>query len=176
MVTDPHTPLRALTQDALRSAVVELLQAYGRTGVTLLASDEVCANERELAVTVSFGGPFLRGTLALAVTRPLLCALSPLRDASDTLEHGDWIRELGNQLLGRVKNKLVPYGIALSSGAAAVLEGRELTPWAGENLIEERLRCGEGVVRVWLDAHARDDAPLTRSDERAANEGSVLLF
>jgi hypothetical protein len=156
--------------------VAELLQAYGASGATPLEPGEESADELELAVAMSFCGPSLHGTLALAASRPLLCALSPLQRSSDALEHGDWIGELGNQLLGRVKNKLVPYGIAFATSAGAVLEGRDLKLWAGGPLIEERLRCAGGVVCVWLDVRVRDDALLCPTGERAAREGSVLLF
>jgi hypothetical protein len=168
-----------LTRDALRHAALELLRCYGGTdAIEIDPAGETGPDELVLAAAVGFAGPSLNGTLAVAVPRRLLDALYPLHnDKGVPVAHGDWIGELGNQLLGRVKNKLVVYGVDMRLGTPAVVEGRDLRLHAsGADLIEQRFRCNGNIVCIWLNAVAGQDLALAQTGDVTADEGSILLF
>jgi CheY-specific phosphatase CheX len=169
----------ALTRDALGQAALDLLRCYGgRDAVEIDPQSETACDEFVLAAAVGFAGPSLNGTLAVAVPNPLLEALHPLQNEQGVLiAHGDWIGELGNQLLGRVKNKLVAYGVQMRLGTPAVVEGRDLRLHAsGSELIEQRFRCKGNIVCIWLNAVVGEDLALVPTANVTADEGSILLF
>lgn len=169
----------ALTRDALRQAALDLLRCYGGSdAVELDPEGETPRDDFVLAAAVGFAGPSLNGTLAVAVPRRLLDSLYPLQNEHGVLiAHGDWIGELGNQLLGRVKNKLVAYGVDMRLGTPAVVEGRDLRLHAsGGDLIEQRFHCNGNIVYIWLNAVAGEDLALAQTGDVTADEGSILLF
>jgi len=91
--------------------------------------------------------------------------------------HSDWVGELANQLLGRVKNKLVPLGVDICLGTPAVVEGRELRlRTSGKSMIEQYVSCAGSVVCIWLDVAVADDFVISQTDDVTLDEGSVLLF
>jgi CheY-specific phosphatase CheX len=175
---DHRAEFYSFTRAALGHAATELLRYYcGSDAVALEPENAAPASDLVLAATLGFAGPSLNGTLAVAVPQPLLGLLSPLKQPTQKLSHGDWIAELANQLLGRVKNQLVAYGIDMRLGTPAVVEGRDLRLHAtGNALIEHRLRCREILVCVWLDMVVSEDLRITKTKDESADEGSVLLF
>ena len=176
--TDPRAEFYVLARDVLRNVATELLQHYSNGNAIALEPEQVPSNDEfVLAAAIGFAGPSLNGTLAVAFRRPLLDRLSPLTGMPQELAHGDWIGELSNQLLGRLKNKLVPYGLDIRLGTPAVVEGRELRLYAsGKGHIEQRFRIAQSVVCVWLDMIVGEDLSIQKTEDSTGDEGSVILF
>ena len=75
----------------------------------------------KLISTIGFSSEALGGSLLLAVTDDLLQKTLPAPDAS----LADWCGELANQLLGRLKNQLLKYGVVVNLALPVVVSGGE---------------------------------------------------
>jgi hypothetical protein len=85
--------------------------------------------DKLLAVSIGFSGTGLRGALVIAAKPGFFVATYPLPppDALPSADDvDDWARECGNQLLGRVKNRLGARGVQMSVSTPTALRGFEL--------------------------------------------------
>lgn len=123
---------------------------------------------------VGFSGEQMRGSLLLATSREPLGRTSPTTDAS----FREWIAELANQLLGRIKNKLIPRGVTLHLSTPIVLRGHHLAPIPRAELVPFVFRCEGGYVCVWFDAEVAQGIDLTvvTESEGLISEGESMLF
>jgi hypothetical protein len=123
---------------------------------------------------IGFSGEQLRGSLLLATSREPLGRTSPTTDASLR----EWIAELSNQLLGRVKNKLYAHGVTLYLSTPVVLRGEHIAPLSQTPLTPFGFRCDGGQVCVWLDTEIGPNIDLTRVVDTAGvlGEGDSALF
>ena len=99
------------------NACEELFDAYGVRLSTVKKSWGE-SDERLLSGSMGFVGRHLRGTCLLATTER---ALSDSCPAQGKLR--DWIGELTNQLVGRLKTKLLGYGVEVFVTTPIVLSG-----------------------------------------------------
>jgi hypothetical protein len=115
----------------------------------------------------------MRGAILLASTREPLGRTSPVNDTSLR----EWVAELSNQLIGRVKNKLVARGVVLHVSTPVVLRGQHLTPLTRTDK-PIVFACDKGCVCVWMDVELIAGVDLTALREGAAsmNEGEGMLF
>lgn len=123
---------------------------------------------------IGFTGEQMRGTLLLATSQEPLGRTSPASDSSLR----EWIAELSNQLLGRVKNRLIPHGVELHLSTPIVLRGQHIAPVSRAELIPFAFSCDGGYVCVWFDAELSDGVDLTQVSETedVIVEGSTTLF
>lgn len=123
---------------------------------------------------VGFTGDQMRGTLLLATSSEPLGRTSPASDASLR----EWIAELSNQLLGRIKNRLIPRGVELHLSTPVVLRGQHIAPVSRAELIPFAFSCDGGYVCVWFDAELIPGVDLTQVNEGedVVVEGSTTLF
>lgn len=77
----------------------------------------------QLICTIGFSSPALSGSLLLAIPDPVLVQTLPTPDAN----LADWIGELGNQLVGRLKNQLLNYEVTINLALPVVVSGGELS-------------------------------------------------
>jgi hypothetical protein len=171
--------------DLVPEATLALLAAYGVAlrAVETRSGTPAGAQMLDVVGSISFAGRRINGRLFVGMpfelaarTRPTSGALSRGRSA-DWLLVRDWCGELANQLLGRVKNRLFPYGLVVDTFPPTALSGDALRvafPRQGRRFV---FQADAHEVHVWLDAKVQPDDPLpARSDERGPREGEVLLF
>src|SRR5215472_15675587 len=117
---------KALQTIAMESAE-GLFADYGMA-LSPAASDPYSGLKQEffLCGIIGFTGKTLRGSVMLAVERGLLEASAPLPTGQVSLR--DWIAELSNQLLGRIKRQLLERGVTIEMCTPAVLRGERLSP------------------------------------------------
>lgn len=165
---------RAVFRELLESSCVQLFEAYG---VHLRANP--VANPADLAEismvgVIGFTSPQLRGTLVLATTD------GPLAESNRVMAPArDWIAELSNQLLGRLKNRLLAYGIEVQLSTPLSLRGNQLRLVTHDQALEpDTFTSATGHVAVWLDAELHPDLVLHRpsSAPEVQAEGETLLF
>jgi hypothetical protein len=121
---------------------------------------------------IGFAGDDLRGSLLLA------CSKEPLAAAGDSPKAiRDWLAELSNQLLGRVKNRLIMLGATIYCSTPIVLRGDHLAPIENQPL-PQLFQTNGGVASVWFEAEVRPDLILAQSPDQSATvqEGETLLF
>ena len=123
---------------------------------------------------VGFSGEQMRGTLLLATSKEPLGRTSPTTDASLR----EWIAELSNQLLGRIKNKLLARGVTLHLSTPIVLRGQHLAPLSRAELVPFAFTCDGGYVCVWFDAETKVGVDLSQEidTEGLISEGTSTLF
>jgi hypothetical protein len=121
---------------------------------------------------VAFIGDGIEGAIVLGASSGPLGRCRP-----DVAAPDDWIAELTNQLMGRIKNQMLRAGIQLQQALPAVLSGgalrtlsSDLRPWI--------LVAADGVVGVGIKidvpAPILPDASLLNWD--VPPEGELLLF
>jgi hypothetical protein len=123
---------------------------------------------------VGFTGDQMRGAILLATTREPLGRTSPVSDTS----FREWVAELSNQLLGRLKNKLLTRGVVLHMSTPVVLRGQHLTPLTRNELRPLVFDCDNGCVCVWVDAELTKgvDLNVVQEDSGSIGEGEGMLF
>lgn len=123
---------------------------------------------------VGFSGEEMRGTLLLATSREPLGRTSPTTDASLR----EWIAELSNQLLGRIKNRLISRGVTLHLSTPVVLRGTHISPVTTDELRPYLFSCDGGFVCVWMDAEVLPGVDLSQTVETEGliTEGTSTLF
>jgi CheY-specific phosphatase CheX len=123
---------------------------------------------------IGFSGDQMRGTMLLATSKEPLGRTSPSTDASLR----EWLAELANQLLGRVKNRLFTHGVHLHMSTPIVLRGEHISPVSQAELVPFSFVCDGGVVCVWFDVDVTPGVDLTQSveTESVAAEGTGFLF
>jgi chemotaxis phosphatase CheX-like protein len=110
------------------AACTELFQAYGLTGHL---QPEAAAGSHKghetYASVLSASGEGIRLSSTLSLDRELLVRTHP-SGASDVPEREveDWCRELNNQLVGRLKNKLLRAGCEVSTGLPVLIRGTDM--------------------------------------------------
>jgi chemotaxis protein CheX len=140
--------------------------------------------DHDLASSVGFTGPEIRGALLMTTRRDLveLAWPSELRHQPPSeRDVCDWAGELVNQLVGRVKNALVPFGLALEQSTPTVVTGWHIHRTPAMTAIARRyvFEAGRGTIVLYFDAAVAEDFVLARSaDENllSAAEGDVQLF
>jgi CheY-specific phosphatase CheX len=111
----------------LHEIVVESARAvFGAIG--LAASYDGCTIDRNVqcAETISIiglGGG-LRGTLVLSVS-PALLERSHPNHATDTADLADWLSELANLLLGRIKGRLLSHEVTIELSTPIVISASD---------------------------------------------------
>jgi len=151
------------------SACVELMQAYGvqlSPSQTWAESDEVM-----FSGVMGFVGDRVRGTCLLAAPQGTVEAAAP-KDASAR----DWVGELANQLVGRLKAKLLARGATIALSTPVVLRGVKLSPLPRTDVAPVVFESAAGKVLVWLEVEIEDGFQLGEERALKASEGELLVF
>jgi hypothetical protein len=174
--------MRGIIDALLQGSLVELFQAYG-VAIAPLPRDARGEAQRyaELSAVIGFSSAS-DGRSANAVGRLCLSVPPEVLESmqSDRMPQGrqaDWVRELANQLMGRFKNRLLPYGVTLQAGlpssiAREVLETQQAPP--GRRLYRARTRRGEVIAT--LDGSLKEGELSYVGHTVAAPEGELILF
>jgi hypothetical protein len=96
---------------------------------------------------IGFSGKGIRGRLILGSSIEPLEACNPAR----SVPARDWLGELSNQLLGRIKNQLLLYRVELSVTTPLIVRASHMPELNGESIPSVELEGASGRVRVWLD-------------------------
>lgn len=136
----------------------------------------------DLACSIGFASPSLRGSLTMTADRAFVVESRPaeLRNGEPSeIEVSDWMGELGNQLLGRLKNRLIAYGVVIDLGTPAVLYGVEIQRHMGRRPVacQHFVLGAAGKLVVHLDADVSEDFQIVEANgAEAMPEGEVALF
>jgi hypothetical protein len=133
----------------------------------------------EIGGMISFVGRGFTGTLTVAVS-PAVFALIK-QDPTRPYSGRDWVREMTNQLLGRIKSRLLQFRVTLQAGLPTVMGSDAL----------ERQRARDGLFAAYTFRTLRGDVLITLSGDidpsifvytgttpgaAVATEGDVILF
>jgi hypothetical protein len=149
----------------------ELFAAYGvqlASGATMSADSD----ERLYCGVVGFVGSEVRGTCLLLGNE------QPMRDsqpAPGSLQ--DWVGELANQLVGRLKGKLLTRGLEIALTTPIVISGVRVQPLPKSLLRPTLFSAPGGRIGVWLETESALQIVLDMlAPAESAEEGNILLF
>jgi CheY-specific phosphatase CheX len=166
---------KALITGYLELSTAELLRDIGASFHVL---HEPGKWSPDITAIIGFAGPRMAGSLAFCTSHECLKNLARL---GNTEMGEDWLGELSNQLLGRVKRRLAPHGAVFALSTPVVISGDRLKVSAGPQggpAFGARLESNLGRVEIWLDAEFRDGFSLSDQpkDDGTLVEGEALLF
>jgi hypothetical protein len=179
--TPASSSLRGIIDALLQASLVDLFQAYG-VACAPLPRDGRNGTERfpELSATIGFtsasDGKSARASGRLTLSMPAEVLELMQGERAQPVRHSDWSRELVNQLMGRFKNRLLPYGANLQAGLPTS-SGRE-APDAGGVVGRRvyRARTVRGEVVATLDGSLTEAGLSYVGPTTAASEGELILF
>ena len=168
-----------LAIDLLTRSAFELFETYGCTIERGSRSPEAKVHlDLTLGAAIGFTGEYVRGILAIAVDDELAKRLNPVLPDPDSCGGDDWIGELANQLLGRLKNKLLRFNIEVAITTPIIVHGSHLKiGTVHRKATRLAFSSGASQADVWLDAEV--DPALAISEEDAPDvqaEGAMVLF
>lgn len=136
--------------------------------------DQPLEPELLFCAVIGFSSDKMKGTLVLATSREPLGRTSPVQGG----ELREWVAELSNQLLGRVKRQLMDRGVELALSTPIVLRGERLHPMPAKEAAPLKFVCEGGCVCVWMDAVLVPDLDLSQvqAGDESMGEGEALLF
>lgn len=132
-----------------------------------------------LVASIGFAGSMLRGSLMISAPLALITQALPLPKEHLTPEdlQGDWLCELSNQLLGRLKLRLAPHGVELLLSIPSAVRGRELESLGGSRSL--RFSAGETAFFVSLSAEPTPSFHWTEAPREEAvpvHEGEMIFL
>jgi hypothetical protein len=157
-------------QTLAATAGAELLSAYG---VKTKPATQGWEQTDELLYTgvMGFVGERLRGTCLFAARAATVLAAAP-PDARPR----DWVGELANQLVGRLKSKLLARNVSIAMTTPVVLSGVRIEPLPRTTIEPAVFDTATGKALIWLEVEV--DGTFRFDTERpiAATEGDLLVF
>jgi hypothetical protein len=170
---------RPLLDALVQSSTVELFQSRG-IAVAPLPSSAVSPSQVSyfnLAGVVTVSSTKASGSLALSWADPVYSLFTPPIPAT-SMGARDLLRELTNQLAGRVKNRLLNFTLLLSIGVPTVLSGQALERQRQKRETETvyLFRTLRGEIVVTLDLSIDGDALSYSGANRVAKEGEFIAF
>jgi CheY-specific phosphatase CheX len=106
---------RNVLEPLLHDAVVGVFSAYG-TECKLVAPENT---GHELVAVLGVSSDMLRGGIALGLSGAIARKVA----RRDDIMERDWAGELANQVLGRIRNQLLRYGVDVALSTPIVLGG-----------------------------------------------------
>lgn len=168
----------SLVDALVRDSVVALFKSYGVAlepdGTPLSKSLKLV----QLFGVIGFSSQALSGSLLLALPQALVERTLPMPEASA----GDWCGELANQLIGRLKNQLLKYQVAINLSLPVVIAGEGLKlPASTRRDCRYFSYATEGTIFfIRLEMETSPTLELVRqvnaANADAVDEGELLLF
>lgn len=176
-----HQILNELYVEACR----DLLAAYGLTANVQEQGRGTSAGTKAIYVSLlGASGEGIRLSSMLKIDRDLVISIHPLGSANipqPDLE--DWCLELNNQLVGRVKNKLVGYGRVVMAGLPVLITGTDLSAVTApkSEVHQYSVESADGQIILTLATLIEADVELcdmepSMDHEAVLAEGSLALF
>jgi hypothetical protein len=165
---------RTVTDTINQLAAEACTELFADYGVSLDRGQHDWSNSSEplLSSVMGFVSEPMRGTCLLA------CELAPLIASCPAGGRPrDWVGELLNQLVGRLKVKLLSYDIDVALTTPIVLQGIRLQPLPKVPSEPVLFFGGNGVVLAWTEVEVAQGFTLPESRPPAAGEtGELMLF
>lgn len=172
----PHRTIDLIVQ----TATIGLLHSYG-VGTAPLAVGRLPEPPKDdpsrLAGVMSFSATGFTGLLVLSVGPAILTATTSNPLATQHA-HLDWIRELVNQLMGRIKNRLVRFQVTLRVGlpSATTPDLAERQVAGSKMRLNYSFHTLRGDVLVTLAGHLDERVLSFSGNAEGVDEGDVILF
>ena len=170
---------RAVLDSVIQSSTIEVFQAYGIAVAPIPRFSTVPKDkdlEDYLAGLTTFAGRGFNGTLTLLLPQETLSLAR--HDITRPASSLDWTRELTNQLIGRIKNRLMQFQVSAQSGLPTAMSGPSL-PRRGNRAAPFAVygfRTLRREVVVTLTGAVDYSIFVYSGMVSTANEGDIILF
>ncbi len=133
-----------------------------------------CLEETMHCSSIGLAGDEFKLSIVILASSGTIAPMCPIPGASTA----DWIGELANQLVGRLKNALIEYGHSGQLSLPVTLSGSGLSLWnKTECPVTYFIHTKGGRVILRLEAEVNPDSVWELCDSpSAAAEGSMCLF
>ena len=177
--------MKSKTLAILDSIISEsTLSLFSEYGIEIFPIASIPAShEHTFATSIGFANPILPGILAMTMDRDLVVQSRPAElraKPPSEKDLDDWVGELCNQLLGRIKNQLLPHSIALRANLPSTARGHSLRRALLGASISLRMSflTGSSSVCVYFDAKTPKSLDLKTLPAKSgtATEGQLILF
>jgi hypothetical protein len=168
---------RAVLDTMIQSSTVDLFHAAG-IAVAPIAStraDPTAITTRALMSVISFTGTGMAGALGMLVP---IGVFELVRQAPGRPFTGPaWAQDSVNQLLGRIKARLLQFQVTLQMGLPLTLDEKGLKQIISQGVVATyRFRTLRGEIAVTLSGKI-DYSKLNYSNQTSfANEGDIIIF
>jgi hypothetical protein len=172
----PHEG-RTLLATMIQGSTVDLFQASGIAVAPVQTSrrdmDDIPC--RALMGQIHFTAPSMQGTLGLLVPKDVFELVK--QDPNRPFTGVDWVQENVNQLLGRLKSRLLSFQVTLRMGLPQLLTEQALQTLVSKGLLGVyRFRTLRGEASVTMSGKV-DYSRLEYSGLSAGvNEGEIIVF
>jgi CheY-specific phosphatase CheX len=154
------------------------------SGMKLISGENLPADhDHTFAATIGFTNPRFRGMLVLTTDRHMVTRSRPTELQANTpseKELDDWVGELVNQLIGRIKNQLIRHHIDMELSIPSVVRGRWLRRALPDASISRQMIFVHdiGSVYICFDAMVPEELELEEGADASegVTEGEVTLF
>lgn len=168
MRNDTETSERVANMTA--RACVELLEDYGVTLTPGAMTWEAHSQEPVFFGVIGFVGSGVRGTCLLGAQQQLVQASCRAGNRPR-----DWIAELSNQLLGRLKMKLLSCGVSVKVTTPLALSGVQLTPLPRLGQEPMAFSSERGAALVWLELETEEGFALDNERPLSIEPGDLVF-
>ncbi|HMJ56888.1 MAG TPA: hypothetical protein VK540_32695 [Polyangiaceae bacterium] len=171
-VSASHRVLAIIVQ----TTTIELFSSYGIAAAPIRAAIQRTPSIDEYAAIIPFRSSTLNGTLSILTEVRTLTRMRQELDNSKAL--ADWTRELTNQLMGRVKNRLARYNVAVEVGLPSSANRSLLAQYSSgkETNIEYQFRTLGGWILVVLSGDFQEPLLTFAGGDGALENGKMVLF
>lgn len=127
---------------------------------------------------IGFGGVEIRGTLVLGAPLELLRRTHPV-ESSDAVELIDWLAEISNQMLGRMKARLLRHDVVIEIGTPLTISASDLRLRSFHGPPSLMLfDSSDGPLQIAFEAHSEPTVELAprRTSAVTAPPGELIVF
>jgi len=173
-------PNWAVVDATVEDCARELFETYGLDVGRVDGPMGPLQGEGYLAV-LGFSGDEFRGTLAISAAFETIRSTNIISASPTESMDRDWIGELSNQMLGRIKNKLLKFGATIQLSTPMVFTGRNIrSRCAGaKDCRTVSFDSPRGSIVVWMEGEFQPGFELEEQLELvdvSEEEGTFLFF
>jgi hypothetical protein len=168
---------RQMLETMIQSSTVDLFHAAGIAVAPVAASrvDRDHLSSQNLMAMIPFDGSGASGTLALLVPIGVFDLVK--QDPARPFTGAAWVQDSVNQLLGRLKTRLLSYQLLIQMGLPAPMDEKGLKQLMSQGILAAfRFRTLRGEVSVTLSGKVDSSKLSYTSQITHATEGDVLIF
>jgi len=169
---------RPIIDLVLQNSTIDLFASYGiAIAPGMISEAQLHSSKVDYSAAINFLSPGFRGTLTVSAAIATLAAMK--RNIQEPAQFRDWTRELTNQLMGRIMNKLARYQLTLDVALPRTIDvppTRARNPSDGEQVIYAFRTVGPDVF-VLLRAHIGSNClSFSGTAPRILDDGEVIVF
>jgi len=160
----------------VQTTTIELFSSYGIAAAPIRAAIPPAASTDEYAALIPFRYSGLNGTLSVLTDVKTLTRMR--QNLLNSRALADWTRELANQLMGRIKNRLARYNVMLEVGIPNSANRQLLAQYSAgkQTNIEYQFRTLGGWIRVVLAGDFEEPLLTFAGGDATLENGKFILF